>query len=128
MTLVDSDRTVEFTFRVQVNPHRTWNSTTSEWVNREVPLFTTEQWVFIERVALETLRDMIGTQVEELITPEVELGVPPENVFPYDGEEGISMDEMEKRVDLRLEAAGAVIDVLEAFSSQLDEEIGKRDI
>jgi hypothetical protein len=120
MTLVDSDRTLEFTVRVQVNPHRTWNSTTSEWVNREVPLFTPEQWTYIEKVAFETLRDMLGTQVE--------FGSPPEHVFAYDGEEGISDEEMEKRVDLRLEASGAVIDVLEAITNQLDEEIGKRDI
>jgi hypothetical protein len=127
-TLVTNDRVLEFKLRVQVNPHRTWNQTTCEWVDRVVPFFTPDQWVFIERVAFETLREMIGTQIEELITPEVEFGMPPEGVFPNDMEDGISEEELDKRVDFRLEACGAVIDVLEAFTSQLDEEIGKRDI
>jgi hypothetical protein len=130
VTLVDSDRTVEFTFTVKVNPHRTWNSITSEWVSREVPLFTKDQWVFIEKVALETLREMLGTQVEDLITPEVDF-VPDGSVFPatYGPEtDGLSDEELEKRENLLLEGAGAVIDVLEAFTNQLDEEIGKRDI
>ena len=127
MTLVDSDRVLEFTVRVKVNPHRTWNQDTSEWVDREVPLFTPDQWTFIERMAFEHLREMVGNQVTELITPEVDF-IPSPDVFPDDMENGISDEELEKRQDLRLEGAGAVIDVLEALMSQVDEEIGKRDI
>lgn len=129
MIFVDSDRVLEIKVRVKVNPHRTWNQDTSEWVDREVPLFTLDQWVYIEKLAFEHLRDMVGNQVTEMITPEVDFD-PSAGAFPdpYTKDEDISDEEVERREDYNLEAAGAVIDVLEAFMSQVDEEIGKRDI
>jgi hypothetical protein len=79
--------------------------------------FTDKQRAFIEKAAFEKLRDVLGVEMEEFrdnFAPEIDLD-PKSEMFPNEDEE--------------LHHAGVdMVVMLDCFVSQLDEEIGKRDL
>ena len=118
----------------------------TRWITLKVPVYTTghfsisqdgdtlttaefddNQWTFIEKTALQHAQDMLQDQIEQLITPEVEFNPGPELGFP-EYEDGDTEEQNNTNADIRLEAMGTVIDILENLLSEIEEEIGKRDI
>jgi hypothetical protein len=64
--------------------------------------------------------------VEDLITPEIDF-LPGPEIFP-DFDDATNEEESRLIGDFRLEAAGTVLDILNSLVSEVEEEIGKRDI